>query len=176
VYDQGLGIDIETLLWRLVYQFRHIKNQTSEDLLSEARLTAIIAIGNFKKEKQTKLTSYVYQCVKNRLMDLYRSESLRHSVIEYRDEVPDEECVVEDLEFALLMRSLLTERENALFQKHYVEGFTKKELVASGFMKAKEIYACSARISLKYLAIEENRQKILTKTWQQDSWLRNSDS
>lgn len=170
--------DFDGMLWNLAYRYSktELRNQyTVEDLFSEARLVALKVIKKYKADKNSKISTYVYHCVENRLKDI--SRKIGRSPIEYHgdfrryEKASEQSC--EDLEFALMMKGLLTDKEYVFFQKIYVEDFSMKDLTTgpNRIANRREANKCLARIHQKYLSLEKSQTKILTQRARQERWL-----
>lgn len=111
---------LDSLLWSLARKFRTSGAYSREDLYCEARLAALIAIQKFKKEKKTRLSTFVYRAALNHLIEIQEREKKRGAVessfVQDTSTFPQKE-----IEHRLTMRGLLTEEEWCIYQKLFVE-------------------------------------------------------
>lgn len=147
--------NLDGILGSLVAKFSHMNSQRSylnnrDDLMSEARIAAHKAVQDFKAEKRTKLTTYVYTYVKNRLLTLQESESAKPLYHE-SNKIPETavECI-DQLDHDLTMRSLLTMREYEAYHLIYVQGWSERSLIENGTYKERDIKCLCLRISHKF--------------------------
>lgn len=168
----GLDFDLDSLLWALVNKFRTAQGNglDIQDLFSEARVTAYTAIQKYKKQKDAKLQTYIYQCVSNRLKDIYRRK--KRNIVDIAD-APElsEEDNFEDIQFILTMRGILTSVEFRIFYSMFVESKNVREISEEETMRPGEVRKCVARICAKYLSLEKSQVKFLTQKKLQENWL-----
>lgn len=172
------GVELDNLLWHLVHKFMRKQrnfssqlNNTAEDLMSEAKLAALMAIRKYDAKKAAKIKTWIYVCVENHLRDLSDYERSKPS-IDYVDELPD---VAEDyqdrVDFNITMKRLLRPEEYRLYEKMYVEGFSMREVVRLKMFKEREAQCLHHRISSRLASLEESLDSHLTQKKLQENWL-----
>jgi DNA-directed RNA polymerase specialized sigma subunit len=176
---------LDELLWHLVNQ--HVRRQsrtkthlnTEEDLFSEARIAAMVAITSYDLDKKTKLSTFVAECVTNRLRDIDRYERRRPSF----DEIPEDlegtgYDTIEDMEFNMTMRSVLNDREYLVYFKIFVEDRSIRDISVgeNKIMSKGEASQCLRLILQKFRFLEKSQIRLLTRRTLQTKWLEDSPS
>ncbi|HKZ00299.1 MAG TPA: sigma-70 family RNA polymerase sigma factor [Rhabdochlamydiaceae bacterium] len=112
----------DPLLWSIASRFYETGAYTKEDLFSEARLAALIAIRKFKNEKKARLATFIYRAAMNHLINIYNKEKKRKQVeTESSIFCGTSDSAQKEIEFDLTIRSLFTEKERDVFEKLFVE-------------------------------------------------------
>lgn len=174
--------DYNFLIQGLVNQFIKKKKLSFKDkdqFLNEARLAAWKAIGDFKQEKMVKITTYISTCVNNHLINVSKEKSRNDRRLKEAIQVSTETPVyqknsIEDLEFVLSMKSILTAQEFSVFEMRFIQDCPVSEIRKLLGLTQREVEKCIYHICHLYLSIEENLNKNLTQIQLQNSWLENS--
>lgn len=175
--------NLDGLIWTLVGKFikrnrieKHL-NSTTEDLFSEARLAAIIAITKYDSTKQTKLSTWIYDCVQNHLLDIADKECGRNEAAEFVELAPEEIEEIEDdskrsenFEFIMSMKSILSAEEYALFMLHFVEDIPISVIVKNNVSSHKKARNLREAILGKYKTVCDYRVKARTQISLQREW------
>lgn len=182
--------NLDDLLWSLVNDFikKQRKNKSlyksmQDDLYQIAYAKALYAQSKYRHDKNTKLSTFIYHCVKNALIT--QCDSLdREMSMEYYGEIPDSIVpavnTIAQSELDMTMRSILTEDELFVFQKKS-DGYSLNEIAAMKETKNKHltrrnVQECFHHISAKCKSIGLIQDKILTRRNLQDKWLCDSES
>jgi DNA-directed RNA polymerase specialized sigma24 family protein len=180
-------IDIDALVWYHIHKFirendveGHLNQK--DDLYSEARITALRAVAKFDAKKGAKLSTFIFECVKNYFKDRSDYESIRPHQFESlhtENEDGDHEerfCGItdsRDIEFDLTMRAILTKNEYDLYYKKIVMGYSIREIAST--VKEREVLSCTFQSILrKFESLEKSQEQILTRRSHQDKWLNAS--
>lgn len=131
----------EPMLKSIVRGFFH-DDDYKEDALQEARITACEAITTFNANMRCKMSWYISQCVRNRMVDIKRVEkSKRIPIIKYYNTIEDLDNLEFDvsrdttfnhldcLEFDNLCKKLLTDTEYNLYKEYVLYGYTYDEII-----------------------------------------------
>jgi DNA-directed RNA polymerase specialized sigma subunit len=188
-YRTAFAPEIEGTIYKIVDSFyrrnnllRHINN-TREDLLSEARIAALIAIRRYDSSRKVKLNTYVGSCVKNRLKDLNREAYCSKRGI--YDPLADMSGVMESfsdttinvVQLRLDTRKMLSSEEYEFFSMileghtflDVVKEFRKRNNDLSKNKAGEEIRQCFTRIWRKLKSTEMSRALISKKYISQSS-------
>jgi len=140
--------------------------------MSEAKAAAAFAIREYNVNKKASLTTFVYECVKNRLIDVTKAKEP-----DFIYELPEETYTTEDdLNFSLTMRGLLSPEEYAIFYMRFVEDYSEREIALKLKTHRKRVKECLHRILQRYLSIEKNHHRISTQRRLAAKWLDDSPS
>jgi RNA polymerase sigma factor (sigma-70 family) len=171
----------EPLLKTIVKGFYIGEYEEKEDALQEARISAYEAIVTYNSNYKCKLSWYMSQCVRNRMVDLYSVKKRKkiptlyyyNTIEEYSElglEVSRETTFnhFTCLEFDNFCQKMLTDKEYTLFQEYYVFGYTYEEImnnfkagismIKSPSLTKKDIRECLLLIMRKLELKEVNPQ------------------
>ena len=174
--------DFNYLLLYLVGDFiksKGVDYAKKDHLLNEARIAAWKAIGDFKEEKMVKISTFITTCVKNHLtnVSIEISKNDQRSK-DAKEAAPDDPYhtrrsghTLDDLEFLLTMKSLLTPHEFTVFEMRFVQDCSLVEIQKSFDMNRREVEKCLRSILQKYSSLEENLNQTLTQRQHQTKWL-----
>ena len=138
----------------------------------------MIAIAKYDSHKKAKLATFVTDCVNNRLIDIARYESHRP----HCDEIPEDlegtgYTTIQDLEFNMTMKTILTDREYLVYFKTFVEDRSIREISGKNkLMSRVEARTCYRSIIVKFQSLEKSQIKLLTQRTLQNMWLEDSQS
>lgn len=182
--------NLDDLLWSLVNDF--IKKQTKnksryksmqDDLYQIAYAKALHAQSKYRHDKNTKLSTFIYHCVKNALITQCSTID-REMSMEYYGEIPDSIVpavnTIAQSELDMTMQSILTEDELFVFQKKS-DGYSLNEIADMKEAKDKhltrrKVQECSHHILAKCRSIGLIQDKILMRRNLQDKWLCDSEN
>lgn len=177
--------DFDRLLWALVHKYiRHNKQRlsgalqrTEDDLYSVACEAAVVAISRYKHNKGMKLSTWVAERVKTALLDSNRTKKTQVQFGIKQDAALDEsgEYTLEEIEFDLTMRQLLSPLLYKVFRLKFVESRTEEEIASLLGYSRKKVRECLSRICQRYESLEMNLNKALTTRRRQDRFLNSSD-
>ena len=130
----------EPLIISIVNSFIRKEHNDRDDALQEARITALTAISSYTISKKCKLSWYITQCVRNRMVDLKRSENKVPSLRYFNNLDEESELALElgrvtsfnifnCVEFRLTCERLLTKEEHQLFRQYWEYGYTYQEII-----------------------------------------------
>lgn len=159
----------DALLWSLVKKFVNDSNEP-DDLMSEARAAAYYAVTKYKKTKKTKLSTFVFKCVKNRLLDITKKKRVTLEPYEEEGSYDTED----DLHFAISMRQLLNPTEYRVYQLSINESRKEQEVMEILNLTRRKVRACLCRIFAKYQSIETSHHRVSTQRRLTSKWLVNS--
>jgi RNA polymerase sigma factor (sigma-70 family) len=170
------------LLVHLVNDFikrRGLKSADRNAFLNEARVAAWKAIGDYKEEKLVKITTYISTCVNNHLSNVNKELSKNNQrAKEAKDASPEDPYhtrrsgkTVEDLEFVMTMRAVLTPHQFNLFEMRFIQDCSLVEIQRAFDMSPREVEKCLTEIIKKYLQMEEDLKQHVTKRQLQSRWL-----
>ncbi|NBP16598.1 sigma-70 family RNA polymerase sigma factor [bacterium] len=150
--------EITRLLNFYVYSYRRKypnHSLTRDDLLSEARLAALIAVRTYSKKKQAKLTTYIVACVKNHFLNLSRKERANRLI--YCDPMELPEVAVLDPSYQYdaqeMLQKILNKDEMGVFYDYIVEGKTLKEISEAKRIDVWKVHRSFTRIVQNYKSI-----------------------
>ena len=173
------------LLIYLVNEFikrKGIKDADREQFLNEARVAAWKAVTDFQVEKNVKITTYISTCVNNHLSNVNKERSRskkrfirakESSKIDYYHTRRSGQSI-EDFEFTLTMKALLTEREFQVFELRFVQDCQSTEIQKALGVGAREVEKCLSSIVAKYQSLEQSLQENLTQIQLRNRWLESS--
>lgn len=101
--------------------------ETAEDLAQEVFLKAMQNTDLFEDLGPKQQRAWLYRTVKNLIVDRYRSRVRQDRYIQTLESEPQEEPGFGAAEMGLLLQ-VLPEPDRAMFQLHFVEGYTAAEL------------------------------------------------
>lgn len=166
------------MLWYLVRKFT-AKDKTinEQDLMQEARIAAMVAISKYDSKKSASLKTFISRCVQNRLMDVCNRKVLQASKEPLPFEILEEnggEYTLEDVEFDLTMRALLSSLEYKVYYKSFVEDKSERDIMREMSLTRHGVRRCLHHILRSYQSIVESRNKVSTQLRLQENWLVSS--
>jgi len=155
--------EITRLLNFYVYRYtRKFPNHslTKDDLLSEARLAALFAVRTYSKKKQTKLTTYIFSCVRNHFINLSKKERANRLI--YCDPQDLPEVAVRDpshdYDAQEMLKKILNKDEMGVFYDYIIEGKTLKEISEDKRIEVWKVHRSFTRIVQNYKSIAKSLQ------------------
>lgn len=138
------------------YQRKHPNHSfTKEDLLSEARLAALIAVRTYKENKQAKLSTYIVSCVKNHFSNLARKEKSSRLIFCDPQDLP--EVAIPDAsdryDLDKAMKEIITKDELGVFYHYVIEGMSLKEISEVKRIDVWKVHRSFTRIVQNYKSI-----------------------
>jgi len=132
----------EPLIRKVTNEYVRRQDNDHDDILQEARIAAISAVITYKKNKECKLSWYITQVVRNRMVDLSRKRKRIPSLKFFSDIDAQSDLALEldratsfnpfnCVEFDLSCRKLLSEEEYKTYREYYIYGYTYDEIVAN---------------------------------------------
>lgn len=168
--------EFESMIWHLVH--RHFQsNLNREELMQEARVAAFTAIAKYDASKKASLRTFVFQCVRNHILNLTHPKLKDAVEIVPLDEVMMNELegtaynTIEDVEFNLTMKKLLNKLEYEVYFKCFVEDKGLKTVSSELEVSFRRAHQCYQSILQKFSSLAENQHKILTRRELQNKWL-----
>lgn len=129
--------DVDNIIRRFAYyQFnskkndmRHV-NREYDDVLQEARLTAMKAVNAYNDNKGTKLTTFATRCVLNRFKDLNKmsGRKLRYELHEGYEGIETTYSPWRGIDLDICLKQLLNDYEYFIYRAR-AERFSYKEIV-----------------------------------------------
>lgn len=157
------------LLAAYVHRYKAIHRDhviSYDDLMSEVKIAALLAVRSFREDKAAQLKSYVISCVKNRLANIYKSQEYRGDHNFYV-EIMEDHCGLTDpdeVDFELHMQKLLTSNEYLFYKLHFVHDYGLKEVSELLGWPRKEARKCFTLIVQKFVESDESlKRKFLKK-------------
>ena len=168
--------EYEGMLWHLVRKFTsRDKTISADDLIQEAQIAAIAAISRYDSNKKASRKTFIYECVSNRLKDVCnRKVMVQASTTEWDLEAIGGEYTLDDVEFDLTMRSLLSEMEYKVYFKTFVQDKSSRDVAEDLNVTKYRVEKCLQHILHKFTSIVESRNNVLTQLRHQESWLASS--
>lgn len=152
------------------YAARIVRNSPSEfdDVLNEARIAAWKAVAQYQTGGKAKIETYIFQSVKNKMIDLERhSKRLKYSMIEANEHIEDICEVSYDLDHLVQMKQVLSQDEFELVTSIRAGGGVRafiRELCRTTGMKnsavKEEVSECLLRIQRKLTSSEPSQTSL----------------
>lgn len=139
--------DVDGIVKSIVFRLNK-GNHSQEDLISEGRLAAWLAIEKFDSRKEVKLKTFVFKCVENRIKNIQKFDSRRPNLLsnyDFEEESFDDFDLI-DLEISAQM--ILSSSEYDIFTK-YRAGFTFGEIADDIELSYTKVRRCFIRICQK---------------------------
>lgn len=165
-----------SMLWHLVNQFGSYE-RNKEDLFQEAQIAAFTAIAKYDASKKASIRTFVYRCVKAKLVDIQRDSMAKKrqgKVVPLEDAGELEGTAyntIEDVEFNLTMKALLNKAEYRVYFMCFVEDKSLRDVSSELNVSLRKAHQCYQSILLKFASLEESHTRHLMRRGLQEKWL-----
>ena len=166
--------DFTNMIWHLVSRHLSKSNLNHEELMQEARIAAFTAIAKYDASKKASLRTFVYRCVENHILKVAR-DNQRVEMVPLDDVSNELEGTayntIEDVEFNLTMKKLLTKVEYDVYFKCFVEDKGLKTVSSELGISFRRSHQCYHHILSKFASLVESHHQILIRRELQNKWL-----
>lgn len=166
-----------SMLWHLV-NYYGVNERAKEDLFQEAQIAAFTAIAKYDATKKASMRTFVYRCVKAKLVDIQRdamAQKRTAQIVPLEDVMSELEGTayntIEDVEFNLTMKALLTHAEYRVYFLCFVEDKTLRDISSEMKCSLRRAHQCYQSILRKFALLEESHTRLLTRRGLQEKWL-----